>query len=73
VGDGMMSWYGAVERHALQSATGGFDVIEIVIFIVFIMGLVVGSLVANALGRLPSAEELEEQDRLRLRKLERSA
>jgi len=39
--------------------------IEIVILIVFFGALVGGSLIADALGRLPSAEELEAQDQRR--------
>ena len=44
--------------------------LPLVIFIVFIVGLAVGSLIANALGRLPSAEELQEEDRARARKFQ---
>ena len=40
---------------------------------VFIGGLVIGWLMANALGRLPTAEQLEAEDRARFRKLEREA
>jgi hypothetical protein len=38
---------------------------EIVIFIVFIVGLAIGSLVAQARGRLPTAEELQIEDQQR--------
>jgi hypothetical protein len=48
-------------------------VLPLVVFLVFIIGLVIGSLVANATGHLPTAEELERQDRLRLREHEQSA
>ncbi|MET1000556.1 MAG: hypothetical protein ABWZ15_01990 [Acidimicrobiia bacterium] len=37
-------------------------VIEIVIFAAFFLGLVVGALVAEARGSLPSAERLQEED-----------
>jgi hypothetical protein len=47
-------------------------VIEIVCFAVFFAGLVIGSLVASALGRLPNAEELQEQDRRRFARFERA-
>ena len=47
--------------------------IEVVILIVFFGGLVIGSLVANARGRLPSAEGLQEEDRARLQRIEREA
>jgi hypothetical protein len=40
------------------------------IFVAFIGALVIGSVIAQALGVLPSAEELEAQDRARFRKLE---
>jgi hypothetical protein len=40
------------------------------IFVAFIGALVIGSLIAQRLGVLPSAEELEAQDRARFRKLE---
>jgi hypothetical protein len=42
------------------------SVLPLVVFLAFIIGLVVGSLVANATGHLPTAEELERQDRRRL-------
>jgi hypothetical protein len=45
--------------------------LPIVIFVIFIALLVIGSVVANALGRLPNAEQLEAEDRARFRKLER--
>jgi len=44
--------------------------IEIWIFAVFMGGLVVGSLIANALGKLPNAEQLEAEDRARYKKIE---
>ena len=40
--------------------------IEIVIFAMFFGGLVIGSIVAEALGVLPTAEQLQEEDRERL-------
>jgi hypothetical protein len=46
--------------------------IQIWIFIAFIACLVIGSLVANALGRLPNSEELEAEDQARYRKMQRS-
>jgi hypothetical protein len=42
------------------------------IFLVFMGGLVFGSLIANALGVLPTAEALEQQDHARMTKIERS-
>jgi hypothetical protein len=47
--------------------------LPVVIFIVFMGGLVIGALIANALGRLPNAEQLEAEDRARFRKLEHEA
>jgi len=44
--------------------------IEIWIFAVFMGGLVVGSLIANAMGKLPNAEQLEAEDRARYKKIE---
>ena len=46
---------------------------EVVILIVFFGGLVIGGLVTDKLGRLPSADALQEQDRARFRKLEDEA
>ena len=40
------------------------------IFVAFMGGLVVGSLVADALGKLPTAEQLEAEDRARYKKIE---
>jgi hypothetical protein len=37
--------------------------IQIICLVAFFATLVIGSLVANTLGRLPNAEELQEQDR----------
>jgi hypothetical protein len=42
------------------------------IFLAFMGAIVVGSLVANAAGVLPDAEELARQDTARFRKIERS-
>jgi hypothetical protein len=42
------------------------------IFLAFIGGIIVGSLVANALGALPNSEQLEQQDRARFAQIERS-
>jgi hypothetical protein len=42
------------------------------IFIAFMVGLIVGSLIANGRGVLPTAEELEQQDLARHAKIERS-
>lgn len=39
--------------------------IEIVLFSVFFAGIVIGGLIADAAGRLPSAEELQAEDRAR--------
>ena len=44
--------------------------IEIWIFAVFMGGLVVGSLIANALGKLPNAEQLQAEDQARYKKIE---
>jgi hypothetical protein len=38
----------------------------IVVFIVFIVGLVIGSLIAQATGHLPSAEALQVEDQERI-------
>ena len=45
--------------------------IEIVILTVFFVGLTVGGLVANALSRLPNAEQLQAEDRERFARFER--
>jgi hypothetical protein len=45
--------------------------LPIVIFCVFIAAIVVGSLVANALGRLPNSEELALEDQRRWGQIER--
>ena len=42
------------------------------IFLAFMGCLIVGSLIANALGALPGSEELERQDQARLTRIERS-
>ena len=42
--------------------------IEIVTFAVFFGGLVIGALIADALGVLPTAEQLQEEDRERWRR-----
>jgi hypothetical protein len=47
--------------------------IEIVIFGVFFGLLVVGSLIADARGRLPSVDELADQDQAHWNQLRRSA
>jgi hypothetical protein len=41
------------------------------IFLAFMVGLIVGSLIANALGVLPTAEELEQQDQARFTNTDR--
>lgn len=46
--------------------------LPIVIFVVFMAALVIGSLVANAVGALPTAEVLIEQDNQRFGKMEKS-
>ena len=46
--------------------------IEVVVLALFFGLLVVGSLVANAFGRLPDADELEKQDHTRFARYERS-
>jgi hypothetical protein len=46
--------------------------LPIVIFVVFIAALVIGSLVANALGVLPTADEIVDQDARRMGKFEKS-
>jgi hypothetical protein len=40
--------------------------IEIIVLSVFFAGLVIGGLVTNAMGRLPTAEELQAEDRARI-------
>jgi hypothetical protein len=47
-------------------------VIEIVILAVFFGGLVMGGLAADALGVLPTAEQLQEEDRERLQRWQAS-
>jgi hypothetical protein len=42
------------------------------IFVVFIGGIVIGSVIANITGALPTAEELAEQDQARFTKIEES-
>jgi hypothetical protein len=42
------------------------------IFLAFIGGIVIGSLIANALGVLPDAAALEQQDQARFTRIERS-
>ena len=42
------------------------------IFLAFMVPLIVGSLIANGLGALPDAVELERQDAARFEKIERS-
>jgi hypothetical protein len=42
------------------------------IFLAFMGAVVVGSLIANAVGALPGSEELERQDQARFAKIERS-
>jgi len=39
--------------------------IEVILITVFFAGIVIGGLVANAMGRLPDAEALEAEDRNR--------
>jgi len=46
--------------------------LPIVVFAVFFGALVIGSLIANALGTLPTAEQLQEEDRVRFARHERS-
>jgi hypothetical protein len=46
--------------------------IEIVVLVAFFASLVIGALVANALGRLPDAAGLQEEDRVRFARFERS-
>jgi hypothetical protein len=40
------------------------------IFVAFIAALVIGSTIANAAGKLPTAEELQLQDQARYKKIE---
>jgi hypothetical protein len=42
------------------------------IFLAFMVGIIVGSLIANGVGALPNAEELEQQDKARFTKIEHS-
>jgi hypothetical protein len=46
--------------------------VEIICLVAFFGTLVIGSLIADALGRLPNAEELQEQDRARFARYERA-
>ena len=46
--------------------------VGIIVILAFFGALVVGSLVARALGRLPTADELQEEDRVRFARYERS-
>jgi len=46
--------------------------IEIIVLAAFFGLLVIGSIVANALGRLPNAEQLEAEDRARMTREERA-
>jgi len=46
--------------------------IPMVVFALFFAALVIGSLIADALGKLPTAEELQEEDRARARRFQRS-
>jgi hypothetical protein len=46
--------------------------IQIVCLAAFFGTLLIGSLIANALGRLPNAEELQQQDRERFARYERA-
>jgi hypothetical protein len=48
-------------------------VLPIVFFALFFGLLIVGSLVANATGHLPNADQLEAEDRRRWQKIEDSA
>ena len=47
--------------------------IEIILFSVFFAGIVIGGLIADATGRLPSAEELQAEDRARYARIAKSA
>jgi hypothetical protein len=47
-------------------------VIQLVILAVFFGGLVIGSIVADARGVLPTAEQLQEEDRERLQRWQAS-
>jgi hypothetical protein len=46
--------------------------IQIICLAAFFATLVIGSLIANALGRLPNAAQLQQQDRERLARYERA-
>ena len=46
--------------------------IQIICLVTFFGTLVIGSLIANARGRLPNAEELQAQDRERLARYNRA-
>jgi hypothetical protein len=47
-------------------------VIEIFLLVAFFMGLVLGAVIADWRGRLPSVETLQAEDRVRFARFERS-
>ena len=67
-----MSECSTVQRRTTKAASptsaqnARYTVIEIVIFAAFFGGLVIGALVADARGVLPTAEQLQEEDRERM-------
>ena len=46
--------------------------IEIVVFAVFFGSIVIGSEIADKLGKLPSAEAMQQEDQVRYAKIEHS-
>jgi hypothetical protein len=52
-------------RAARLVATETRTMIEVILFAVFFGGITIGALIANKLGKLPSADELEAQDQAR--------
>jgi hypothetical protein len=59
-------------RQAETESREGAAVLPFWIFLAFMLGIIVGSLVARGVGALPDAAELEQQDQARFAKIERS-
>jgi hypothetical protein len=60
------------EDCSVRTHTRGCLMLPFWIFLAFIGGLVIGSLIANAAGVLPNSEGLEREDRARFTKIEES-